>query len=207
MMKSKVFHDRKIATKWSTLCLPYKITVSNYADKCKFYELKSVETDKITLTELTENIEAGTPVFIKRNSESVTEIRFVETNVKMIQTPKEQTANGNRLIGTFNTVELTMDDNSNCLFLKKDNMWSVTQANKTMAVKPFRAYIVPATSNGAPQRSIAVDGEATAISDALDTLNDANAEYYDMSGRRINALQKGVNIIRSGNKTRKVIIK
>ena len=204
---SDVTYNRTIATKWSTLCLPYQITVSNYADKCKFYELKSVETDKITLTELTENIEAGTPVFIKRNSESVTEISFVETDVKMIQTPKEQTANGNRLVGAFNTVELTMADNSNCLFLKKDNMWSVTQANKTMTVKPFRAYIVPATSNGAPQRSIAVDGEATAISDALDTLNDANAEYYDMNGRRINALQKGVNIIRSGNKTRKVIIK
>jgi len=207
MMKSNVFHDRKIATKWSTICLPFQITISNYADKCKFYELKSVETDKITLTELTENIEAGTPVFIKRNSESVTEIRFVESDVKMIQTPKEQTANGNRLVGAFNTVELTMDDNSNCLFLKKDNMWSVTQANKTMTVKPFRAYIVPATSNGILQRSIAVDGEATAISDALDTLNDANAEYYDMCGRRINGLQKGVNIIRSGNKTRKVIIK
>lgn len=125
----------------------------------------------------------------------------------MIQTPKEQTANGNRLVGAFNTVELTMDDNSNCLFLKNDNMWSVMQANKIMTVKPFRAYIVPATSSGAPQRSITIDGEATAISDALDTLNDANAEYYDMSGRRISSLQKGVNIIRSGNKTRKVIIK
>ncbi|MFS6554082.1 hypothetical protein VPJ68_00985, partial [Parabacteroides distasonis] len=102
---------------------------------------------------------------------------------------------------------LTTADNSNCLFLKKDNMWSVTQANKTMTVKPFRAYIVPATPSGAPQRSIAVDSETTAISDALDTLNDANAEYYDMSGRRISSLQKGVNIIRSGNKTRKVIIK
>ena len=187
--------------------MPFQITVSNYTDKCKFYELRSVETDRITLTELTKNIEAGTPVFIKRNSESVTKISFEESDVKMIQTPKEQTANGNRLVGAFNTVELTTADNSNCLFLKNDNMWSVTQANKTMTVKPFRAYIVPATSNGAPQRSIAVDGEATAISDALDTLNDANAEYYDMSGRRINALQKGVNIIRSGNKTRKVIIK
>lgn len=204
---SDVTYNRTVATEWSTLCLPYKITISNYADKCKFYELKSVETDKITLTELTENIEAGTPVFIKRNSESVTEISFEESDVKMIQTPKEQTANGNRLVGAFNTVELTMDDNSNCLFLKNDNMWSVMQANKTMTVKPFRAYIVPATSSGAPQRSITIDGEATAISDALDTLNDANAEYYDMSGRRISSLQKGVNIIRGGNKTRKVIIK
>jgi len=204
---SDVMYNRTIATEWSTLCLPYQITVSNYTDKCKFYELRSVETDRITLTELTEDIEAGTPVFIRRNSESVTKISFEESDVKMIQTPIEQTANGNRLVGAFNTVELTMADNGNCLFVKNDNMWSVTQANKTMTVKPFRAYIVPATSNGILQRSIAVDGEATAISDALDTLNDANAEYYDMSGRRINGLQKGVNIIRSGNKTRKVIIK
>ncbi|MBO4963326.1 MAG: hypothetical protein J6C65_00105, partial [Prevotella sp.] len=118
-----------------------------------------------------------------------------------------QTADKGKLVGTFNTMTLTKDDNGKCLFIKNNNMWSVTQANKDMTVKPFRAYIVPDTPISAPKLSIAIDGEATAISDALDTLNDTNAEYYDINGRRISSLQKGVNIIKSGNRTRKVIIK
>ena len=208
---TRAIHTHKIATEWSTLCLPYQITINNYTDKCKFYDLSSVGTDNITLTELNgtcTDIEAGKPVFIKRKDNTVTEIRFDEKNVKMIQIPTEQNVNGDNFVGTFNTVELTKEANQDHLFIKNDNMWSVKQTGKDkMIVRPFRAYIIPATSNGDSKRSIVIDGEATAISDALDTLNDANAEYYDMSGRRINSLQKGVNIIRSGNKTRKVIIK
>lgn len=37
-------------------------------------------------------------------------------------------------------------------------------------------------------------------------MND-KAEYYDLQGRRINDLQKGVNIVKCGNKATKVIVK
>lgn len=206
-----VTHTRAMSTDWITLCLPYEISTKNDNYNCKFYKLSNVvPSEKITLTEITEaTIEAGTPVFVKRNDNNVNSIKFTATasNVKMIQTPTEQTADKGKLVGTFNTVTLTMDANGNCLFINNNNMWSVTQANKDMTVKPFRAYIVPDTPISAPKLSIAIDGEATAISDALDTLNDTNAEYYDINGRRISSLQKGVNIIKSGNRTRKVIIK
>ena len=202
-----VTHTRAISTDWVTLCLPYEISTTNA--NCKFYKLSNVvPSEKITLTEITGTaIEAGTPVFVKRNDNNVNSIKFTASNVEMIQTPTEQTADNGKLVGTFNTVTLTMDANGDCLFIKNNNMWSVTQANKDMTVKPFRAYIVPDTPISAPKLSIAIDGEATAISDALDTLNDTNAEYYDINGRRISSLQKGVNIIKSGNRTRKVIIK
>ena len=204
-----VMHTRAMSTDWVTLCLPYEISTTNA--NCKFYKLSNVvPSEKITLTEITEaTIEAGTPVFVKRNDNNVNSIEFKATasNVEMIQTPTEQTADKGKLVGTFNTMTLTKDDNGKCLFIKNNNMWSVTQANKDMKVKPFRAYIVPDTPISAPKLSITIDGEATAISDALNTLIDTNAEYYDINGRRISSLQKGVNIIKSGNKTRKVIIK
>lgn len=193
---------------WTTLCLPYKISTTGY--QCKFYGLLSVDTDKITLKELTgTEVAAGTPVFVKANIAGAM-ITFTTQDTEMIQEPIEPAGSGDRLTGTFNRVSLSESKKGNHMFIKQDKMWTVEATGKTsMKVKPFRAYIVPAetSSNTAPQRSIVIDGEATAISDALDTLNDANAEYYDMSGRRINSLQKGVNIIRSGNKTRKVIIK
>ncbi len=202
-----VTHTRAISTDWVTLCLPYEISTTNA--NFKFYKLSNVvSSEKITLTEITKaTIEAGTPVFVKRNDNNVNSIKFTASNVEMIQTPTEQTADKGKLVGTFNTMTLTKDDNGKCLFIKNNNMWSVTQANKDMTVKPFRAYIVPDTPISAPKLSITIDGEATAISDALDTLNDTNAEYYDINGRRISSLQKGVNIIKSGNRTRKVIIK
>ena len=198
-------YSREMSTSWATLCLPYSISATN--SNCTFYTLKSIEIDKIVLEEKTGTINAGTPVFVKRNKDDVSIIVFTENDdVEMMQTSEDQTVTNGNMVGTFKMIEL---NNENDLFIKDSKMWSVgqvAQANKTMKVLPYRAYISNSPS-GAPQRSIAVDGEATAISDALDTLNDANAEYYDMSGRRINSLQKGVNIIRSGNKTRKVIIK
>ena len=202
-----VTHTRAISTDWVTLCLPYEISTKKAAN-CKFYKLSNVvPSEKITLTEITEaTIEAGTPVFVKRNDNNVNSIEIKASNVEMIQTPTEQTADNGKLVGTFNTMMLTMDDNGDCLFIKNDNMWSIGET-RNMTVKPFRAYIVPDTPISAPKLSITIDGEATAISDALDTLNDTNAEYYDINGRRISSLQKGVNIIKSGNRTRKVIIK
>ena len=201
--------------RWATICLPYAVSTEN--ENCKFYELSGVETDKITLAEITvtsePTIAAGRPVFVKANEgvENITFSTTGETETTMVTAPTAGcTIEGYTLTGVFNLTELSkVEENvGGDLFIKNDNMWNMSQPANNMKVKIFHAYL---KNNGsgtyAPKRSLTVDGEATAISDALDTLNDTNAEYYDMSGRRINALQKGVNIIRSGNKTRKVIIK
>jgi len=202
-------YSREISTQWATLCLPFDIEAKT--TDYKTYNLSVVGDTQITLTEITgENatVTAGTPVFVKRTSTATT-VNFNATataNVTMMETPNGRSCTGAKgLTGVFKRT--TLSQNSNNLFIKEDNMWSMAQAGKSMTVKPFRAYIVPNTPISAPKLSITIDGEATAISDALDTLNDTNAEYYDINGRRISSLQKGVNIIKSGNKTRKVIIK
>ncbi len=210
----EVSYTRTMSDKnrWATICLPY--VVSTEKENCKFYELSGVETDKITLTEITETtIAAGRPVFVKAN-EGVGSITFSttgETETTMVTAPTAgSTIEGYTLTGVFNLTELSkVEENvGGDLFIKNDNMWNMSQPANNMKVKIFHAYL---KNNGsgtyAPKRSITIDGEATAISDAIDTLNDANAEYYDMNGRCISSLQKGVNIIKSGNKTRKVIIK
>ena len=50
------------------------------------------------------------------------------------------------------------------------------------------------------------DEETTAI-DFLNNVATDDAEYYDINGKRIDAPVKGVNIVRRGNKTMKLIIK
>ena len=42
--------------------------------------------------------------------------------------------------------------------------------------------------------------------DVLEVLNAGDAVYYDLSGQRISELQTGVNIVKRGNKTCKVIL-
>ena len=50
------------------------------------------------------------------------------------------------------------------------------------------------------------DKAATGI-DAPTVSDDTAAEYYDLQGRRLNAPQKGVNIVKRGKKTTKVLVK
>ena len=47
---------------------------------------------------------------------------------------------------------------------------------------------------------------ATGI-DAPTVSDDTAAEYYDLQGRRLNAPQKGVNIVKRGKKTTKILVK
>ena len=43
--------------------------------------------------------------------------------------------------------------------------------------------------------------------DAVSATDNIAAEYYDVNGRRLNAPQKGINIVKRGNRTTKVLVK
>lgn len=82
-------------------------------------------------------------------------------------------------------------------------------ATKSVGSKPFRAYMADnssAPAAGARMFSISVGGSTTAI-EQLESTADSKAEYYDLQGRSLQNLQKGVNIVKRGGKTMKVIIK
>lgn len=215
--------SRKLKNTWATLCLPYSISAEN--DKCTFYILSSVGEEELILTEIeNDNIDAGTPLLIKRNAEdegstqleSTIEFEAVKNgvnNVKMLQTPTNSKAVGNgdtyKLTGTFDSIEALAD---NAFFIKNNCFWSVrTLMNENkitkMSLAPFRAYIEPVTDSKVKHFSITVDNNGTTSIDSIDMMNDPHTEYYNVNGNRINSLQKGVNIIRNGNKTRKIIVK
>ena len=83
-------------------------------------------------------------------------------------------------------------------------------STEAVGSKPFRAYMVDNSSSasGAKMFSISENGSnPTGIDQLTDTLNDSNAVYYDLQGHRLSQPQKGINILKVGNKTMKVIIK
>ena len=205
----------KEGTIWATLCLPFEVSL---ADK-NFRAFKLLSADDVTgtveLEEIKTRIEAGTPVIIKMK-DGATKLNFTVANkeiAKDVQTA--ETANGNyQLQGLYTQKEFSKDTDNNCYIVKGSKLMNPAKlldktTTESVGSKPFRAYMVDnssAPAAGARMFSISVGGSTTAI-EQLESTADSKAEYYDLQGRRLQNLQKGVNIVKRGGKTMKVIIK
>ena len=210
-------YSRKMntGTTWATLCLPFEVSL----DGKNFRAFKLLSADKATntieLEEITTSIAAGTPVIIKMN-EGETQLNFTEVDKAIAKDVlTSETANGNyQLQGLYTQKVFDKAADNNCYIVKGDKLMNPAKLlqntnNKTVGSKPFRAYMVDNTSSaaGAKMFSIGFDNDGTTAIDNLNTIADDNAIYYDLQGHRLNAPQKGINIVKRGNKTMKVIIK
>ena len=207
-------YGRTVNTTWATLCLPFEVSLEG--QNFRAFKLLSANdaTETVELEEL-KTIEAGTPVIIKmKDGETQLDFSVANKNIaKDIQT--SATADGNyQLQGLYTQKEFSKDADNNCYIVKGNKLMNPAKllANtnvKKVASKPFRAYMVDNSSApvaGAKMFSIAIGGGTTAI-DSLNTIANDKAEYYDLQGKRLNEPQKGINIVKRGNKTMKVIIK
>ena len=202
-------------TTWATLCLPFEVSLAN--QNFRAFKLLSADegTETVELEEIEGSIAAGTPVIIKMK-DGATKLDFTVANkeiAKDVQTA--ETANGNyQLQGLYTQKEFSKDTDNNCYIVKGSKLMNpakLLEATSTALVgsKPFRAYMVDnssAPAAGARMFSISVGGSTTAI-EQLETTADSKAEYYDLQGRRLQDLQKGINIVKRGGNTMKVIIK
>ena len=199
---------------WGTLCLPFAIDLSQEAE-CDFYRLTGIDAANKCITlesyEGTE-IPAGTPVLFKMK-EGETSLRLSASNTEITTAPKAGTASNVSLVGSF--TKIGGKDNQGLAgtdyIIGKDKFWRVYDLNdgKGVGIKPMRAYIHPATASHAKAAMLSIGkGDGTTAIDNLNAIsNDANAEYYDANGRRTNGLQKGLNIVKRGSKTYKIMVK
>lgn len=201
-------YTRPMASTWGTLCLPYVIKPSD-RNTCLFYKIETMENDKVLLTEITRgHILAGTPLVVRKKDDSQKDISIYSEYAMMSTAPSND--NANPLKGTFSTTELTDD----CYFIAKNQFRLVENykgAASGVKVAGFRAYLQPETTAGSKRAdvlSIGTDDEATGIESAevIDWLNNPSAEYYDLKGRRVEGLQKGINIVKVGKRVKKVVI-
>ena len=202
-------------TTWATLCLPFDVSLAN--QNFRAFKLLSADegTETVELEEIEGSIAAGTPVIIKMK-DGETKLDFTEADKEIANEVKTaETANGNyQLQGLYTQKMFSKDTDNNCYIVKGDKLMNPAKllektATKSVGSKPFRAYMVDnssAPAAGARMFSISVGGSTTAI-EQLETTADSKAEYYDLQGHRLQNLQKGVNIVKRGGKTMKVIIK
>ena len=205
----------KEGTTWATLCLPFEVSLAN--QNFRAFKLLSADdvTETVELEEIKTSIAAGTPVIIKMK-DGATKLSISVANKEIANEVKTaETANSNyQLQGLYTQKEFSKDADNNCYIVKGDKLMNPAKLlDKTttehVGSKPFRAYMVDnssAPAAGARMFSISVGGSTTAI-EQLETTADSKAEYYDLQGRRLQDLQKGINIVKRGGKTMKVIIK
>ena len=205
----------KEGTTWGTLCLPFAITQSQETG-CKFYSLTGIDNDNecITLESYEEGakIPAGTPVLFKMN-EGVQTLNISAQNAELVKEPVAGTNTDVNLVGSF--TKIGGKDNQglaeNDYIISKNKFWRVSDltGGKGVGSKPMHAYIHPVTASNARAAMLSIGkGDGTTAIENLNAIsNDANAEYYDANGRRTNGLQKGLNIVKRGSKTYKIMVK
>ena len=202
----------KVGSTWGTLCLPFAIDQSKETE-CKFYRLTGIDNDCITLESYEgAEIPAGTPVLFKMN-EGVQTLSIFAQDADLVKEPVAGTNTDVNLVGSF--TKIGGKDNQGLAdtdyIIGKDKFWRVSDLKdgKGVGIKPMRAYIHPATASQARAAMLSIGkGDGTTAIDNLNAIsNDANAEYYDANGRRTNGLQKGLNIVKRGSKTYKIMVK
>ena len=204
----------KKGTSWATLCLPFEVSLAD--QNFRAFQLLSADetTNTVELKEIETSIAAGTPVIIKMK-EGQTALNFSVANKVIANNVKTAaTVDGSyQLQGLYTKKVFDKSADDNCYIVKGNKLMNPTKlleytSTTQVGSKPFRAYMVDNTSSsaGAKMFSIAIGDNTTAI-DSLNTIADDKAVYYDLQGNRLSAPQKGINIVKRGNKTMKVIIK
>ena len=201
----EISYTRQMSSNWGTLVLPYSLTLTG-EESYRLYTIDKIDGNELVLSRLEGTVAAGTPCVVKRNGTEA-ELTFGANKAALNMAISDQNVGDMTFRGTYTTEEV----NSGYV-ISKNSFWNVEELKKSSSVKgvkvrPFRAWL-DGTSAKAPARlSMRIDGSTTGI-DAIDALNDAEAEYYDLSGKRLDEPQRGVNIVRmKSGKTKKIIIK
>ena len=200
-----ISYTRTMTSNWGTLVLPYSMTLTGN-EPYRLYAIDNMTGDELVLKQLNGEVAAGTPCVVKRNG-SEAELTFGNNKAKLNMAINDQLMDGMNFRGTYWTKDV-----ADGYIIAKDCFWNVEKlkgVGSVTAVKvgPFRAWLDGTSANAPAQLSMRIDGSTTGI-DAIDALNDAEAEYYDLSGKRLVEPQRGVNIVRmKSGKTKKIIIK
>lgn len=202
---------QSMPSNWGTVCVPFVIDVTNAETNCEVYKFHAVEGENLYIEKVAEGeIAAGTPVIVKGTQGADLKVCSPERNQAIVTAPVNGTET-NHLEGTFAGEKLEGTSN---YFIAKDKFWQVSSYDnegntiKGVNVPPFRATI---TAEGSQAQSLGIvvidETNGIDLTPTVDALLNEKAEYFDLQGRRLDGPQKGINLVRTGGKTRKVVIK
>lgn len=200
---------RTMTNTWGSLVLPYYMLLPSDAPYSVF-TIEKMTNDEVVLKRCTFILNSGVAYIVRRDGEEKT-LNFQTDRATQIRMEMQPAEVGNlKFSGTYQAKEVT-----DGYILAQDRFWNVAKlkaaAPETQAVMvgPFRSWLEGTTANTSPSLSMRIVDSTTGIDNVapLEMLNANDAEYYDLNGKRLDAPMKGVNIVKRGNKTMKVIIK
>lgn len=200
---------RTMTNTWGSLVLPYEMVLPSDAPYSVF-TIEKMTNDEVVLKRCTFKLQPGVAYIVRRDGEEKT-LNFPTDRAAQIRMKMQPAEVGNlKFSGTYQAKEVT-----DGYILAQDRFWNVAKlkavAPETQAVMvgPFRSWLEGTTANTSPSLSMRIGDSTTGIDNVapLEMLNANDAEYYDLNGKRLDAPMKGVNIVKRGNKTMKVIIK
>ena len=211
---ARAYYSRPVNQKWGTLCLPYAFDASNNPT-AYFYQIEKISDDQLCLKRIEGIVEAGVPVIVcAKNNQGKIEVRAA--NVCVIPEPQNSIENDYNLVGLFVTgvvpdSSYVIADDS-CFVLSADLKEQSVKRRKTnngqgVYARAFHAYLMPNGLSATPNRLTIDFDNPSSIADVFNDVEKGITECYDITGRRLNAPQKGVNIIRKGGKAKKIIVR
>ena len=197
---------------WETLCLPFDFSLEN--QNFRAFKLLSVNGDMVELQEVKSCVAAGTPIIIKMNPGAI-DINIKECESMIVREAQTSEIVDNcQLVGLYMQKKLSSVEEDNCCFIVKDGklmnaaMIKTNTTAKDVELDGFRAYMRDRGfwSSQAKVYTLVFDDDTNGVKN-LEITTEGKEEYYDLQGHQLDDLQKGVNIVKRGDKTIKVIVK
>jgi hypothetical protein len=169
---------------FGTICLPYDFTVED----ATLYEIKEVEAVSVTLNKVEGDGVAGTAyIYQATGSDGVT---FSYKQGDLISTPTEGTLTGvfeSTNVATGHYVLQNQGDG--------EQFYKVADGS-TITLNPFRAYLTASETASEEASALRISFENTTTGvEAVKALTDGEAQIYDLNGRKLSKLRKGINIV------------
>lgn len=170
---------------YGTFIAPFK---TNVPDNVTVYSVDNISNNVLQFTTHT-TIEANTPYIVYSNTNTT-----IDENIENWGTAIKDIYDTDFLVGTLKQVSLMLTTNDYML-QKQGNNVAFFQCDgiKEYSVGANRAYLHIPTDEVKGSR-YSFEPEATAI-ETIEAITSGNAEIYDINGRKLDKLQKGINIV------------
>ena len=187
-----VDYNRTFATeKTTTVCLPFALTSTEAATLGTFYALSSFDGSTLYFTSV-DAPEANTPYVVVPTAATLT----LDADKDVPATPASLavSASGVDFIGTLASATVPASDATYSYYAYNNGQF-VKVVTAAATLPAFRAYF-QVKDGGAGSRILGVSfDDATTGIETLQKVNNGEQKIYDLNGRRVSTMQKGVYVV------------
>jgi hypothetical protein len=169
---------------FGTLCLPYKYT----PEGATLYGIESIEGDKVILTAVEGNQGLANTAYIYQATGA-------EQNFPYVPGQALNTALKNVTTGALTSpAKYSAVPEGSYMLQTQDDVQAFYKVDSETYIMPHRAYLTPASDVSNRLLFVSNEGDQTGL-ETVRAFPQGTSAIYDINGRRLSTLQKGLNIV------------